>query len=45
MEEKKLQYNDIAISALHETLDDKIFEQVKNIEVAHDAWAKLEETF
>jgi hypothetical protein len=43
--EKKLQCNDIAISALHEALDDKTFEQVKNIEVDHDAWAKLEETF
>jgi hypothetical protein len=45
VEEKKLQCNDIAISALHEALDDKTFEQIKNIEVAHDAWAKLEETF
>jgi hypothetical protein len=45
VEEKKLQCNDIAISALHEALDDKTFEQVRNIEVAHDAWAKLEETF
>jgi hypothetical protein len=45
VKEKKLQYNDIAISALHEALDDKIFEQVKNIEIAHDAWAKLEETY
>jgi hypothetical protein len=33
VEEKKLQCNDIAISALHETLDDKTFEQVKNIEM------------
>jgi hypothetical protein len=45
VEEKKLQCNDIAISALHEALDDKTFEQVKNIEIAHDAWAKLEETY
>jgi len=46
VEEKKLQCNDIiAISALHEALDDKSFEQIKNIEIAHDAWAKLEETF
>jgi hypothetical protein len=26
VEEKKLQFNDIAISALHEALDDKTFE-------------------
>jgi hypothetical protein len=45
VEEKKLQCNDIVISALHEALDDKTFEQVKNIEIAHDAWAKLEETY
>jgi len=31
VEEKKLQCNDIAISALHEALDDKTFEQIKNI--------------
>jgi hypothetical protein len=37
VKEKKLQYNDIAISALHEALDDKTFEQVKNIEIAYDA--------
>jgi hypothetical protein len=37
MEEKKLQCNDITISALHEALDDKTFEKVKNIEIAHDA--------
>jgi len=45
VEEKKLQCNDIAISALHEALDGKTFEQIKNIKIAHDAWAKLEETF
>jgi hypothetical protein len=38
VEEKKLQCNDIAIGALHEALDDKTFEQAKNIEIAHDAW-------
>jgi len=37
VEEKKLQCNDIAISALHEALDDKTFEQIKNIEIAHVA--------
>jgi len=45
IEEKKLQCNDIDISALHEALDDEIFEQIKNIEIARDAWEKLEETF
>ena len=45
VEERKLQANDIAISSLHEALNDSTFEQVKNITVAHDAWAKLEESF
>jgi hypothetical protein len=45
VEEKKLQCNDITMSALHEALDDKTFEQIKDIEIAHDAWAKLEESF
>jgi hypothetical protein len=38
VEEKKLQCNDITMSALHEALDDKTFEQIKDIEIAHDAW-------
>ena len=45
VEEKKLQCNDIATSALHEALDDQTFKQIKNIDIAHGAWAKLEETF
>ena len=45
VEEKKLQANDIAISALHEALSDNVFEQVKNITIAHDAWKKLEESY
>ena len=45
VEEKMLQCNEIAIRALLEILDDKTFEQIKNIKIAHDAWAKLEETF
>jgi len=45
VEENKVQCNEISISALHEALDDKTFEQIKNIEIDHDAWAKLKETF
>jgi hypothetical protein len=26
-------------------LDERIFEQINNIEIAHDAWKKLEESF
>ena len=45
VEEKKLQSNDIAVTAFHEDLDDKAFELIKNLEVAHDIWAKLEEAY
>jgi hypothetical protein len=40
-----LQNNDIALSAIHDALDKRIFEQIKNIEMAHEAWKKLEESF
>ena len=40
-----LQYNDIALSAIHDAIDERTFEQVKNIEMAHEAWKKLEEWF
>jgi len=40
-----LQNNDIALSAIHDVLDERTFEQIKNIEIAHDAWNKLEESF
>ena len=33
-----LQNNDIALSAIHDAIDERIFEQVKNIEMAHEAW-------
>ena len=39
-----LQNNDIALSAIHGALDEKTFEQIKNIEMAHEAWKKLEES-
>ena len=44
-EEVLLQNNDIALSAIHDALDERIFEQIKNIEMAHDAWKKFEESF
>ena len=36
-EEVLLQNNDIALSAIHDALDERIFEQIKNIEMAHEA--------
>ena len=32
-----LQNNDIALSAIHDAIDERIFEHVKNIEMAHEA--------
>ena len=40
-----LQNNDIALSVIHDAIDERIFEQIKNFEMAHDAWKKLEESF
>lgn len=40
-----LQNNDIALSAILDAIDERIFEQIKNIEMAHEAWRKLEESF
>jgi hypothetical protein len=36
-EEVLLQNNDIALSAIHDALDERTFEQIKNIERAHEA--------
>jgi hypothetical protein len=40
-----LQNNDIAFSAIYDAIDERIFDQIKNIEMAHEAWKKLEELF
>ena len=44
-EEVLLQNNDIALSAIYDALNERTFEQIKNIEIVHDAWKKLEESF
>ena len=44
-EEVILQNNDIALSAIHDAINERTFEQIKNIEIAHEAWKKLEESF
>ena len=36
-EELLLQNNDIALSAIHDALDERTFGQIKNIERAHEA--------
>ena len=44
-EELLLQCNDIALNAIHDAIDERTFEKIKNIEMAHEAWKKLEESF
>jgi hypothetical protein len=44
-EEVLLQNNDIDLSAIQDGLDERTFEQIKNIEMAHEAWRKLKESF
>jgi hypothetical protein len=36
-EEVLLQNNDIALSVIHDAIDERAFEQIKNIEMAHEA--------
>jgi hypothetical protein len=44
-EEVLLQNNNIALSAIHDAIDERTFEQIMNIEMAHEACKKLEESF
>jgi hypothetical protein len=36
-EEVLLQNNDIALSAIHDAIDERTFEQIKNIKMAYEA--------
>ena len=36
-EEVLLQNNDIALNAIHDAIDERTFEQIKNIKMAHEA--------
>jgi hypothetical protein len=40
-----LQNNNIALSTIYDVIDERTFEQIKNLKMAHDAWKKLEESF
>ena len=42
-EELLLQNNDIALSAIHDALDERTFEQIKNIERAHEGMEEVGE--
>ena len=37
-EEWLLQNNDFALSAIHDAIDERTFEQIKNIEMTYEAW-------
>ena len=37
-EEVLLQNNGITLSDIHDAIDERTFEQIKNIEMAHEAW-------
>ena len=37
VEEVLLQNNDIALSAIHDAIDERTFEQIKNTEMTHEA--------
>jgi hypothetical protein len=37
VEEVLLQNNDIALSAIHDAIDERTLEQIRNIEMAHEA--------
>jgi hypothetical protein len=45
VEEVLLQNNDIALSAVYDALDERTFEQITNIERAHEVWKMLKESF
>ena len=45
VEEVLLQNNDIALSVIHDAIDERTFEQIKNIEMVYEAWKKLKESF
>jgi hypothetical protein len=38
VEEVLLQNNDIALSAIYDAINERTFEQSKNIKMAHEAW-------
>jgi aromatic ring-opening dioxygenase LigB subunit len=39
------QYNTAALDTIYRAIDDKVFEQIKDIEKANELWIRLEETY
>ena len=39
------QYNTMALNTIYNTIDSKVFEQIKDCDRASEAWKRLEETF
>jgi hypothetical protein len=44
-DEMLFQNNDIALSVIHDAIDERTFDQIKNIEMTHEAWKKLDKSF
>jgi len=44
-EEQKLQLNDQALNCIYEALDPKVFESIKNLEMAHKVWKRLKDAY
>ena len=39
------QYNTIALNTIHNAIDSKVFEQIKDCERANEVWRRLEKTY
>lgn len=44
-EEEKLQLNDIVFSMIYNAVDQKVFEQIKDLESAFEVWKILEDSY
>jgi len=44
-EEISLQFNDQAFTVRYEALDPKVFESIKDLELPHKVWKRLEESY
>jgi Rad3-related DNA helicase len=45
VDKRKMECNAHAINALYTALESHVFEQIKDLDLAHDIWKRLEETY
>jgi hypothetical protein len=43
-EEENLQLNDQALNVIYGALDTKVFKSIKDLEMAHEVWKRLEDS-